>query len=99
MPILTEYKPQGYSVCAYVVKKYDIVQWAQIVNELQWPNKEDLDKETVSKKLEGFKKPALAYASSHKERQILKVLLAKIKSTIYVASGKISGIRFNEKSI
>lgn len=99
LPVLAVYKPQGYSICAYIVKKCDGVQWSQIVNELQWPNKENLVKETVSRKLEGFVKPALAYASSHKDRQILKLLLSKITSTEYMTSGKISGIRFDEKSI
>ena len=51
LPIFTVYKPQGYKICAYVVKKCDGVQWAQIVNELQQQNKEDLFKETVSKNL------------------------------------------------
>ena len=91
LPVLNVYKSFGDSIASFVVKKVSGIQWAKLIDDLNWPNKENLMKQGVTERLQGIIKPALSYASTERNRHILKLLLYKITSSTLMRSGKLGG--------
>ena len=75
------------------------VEWAQLIENVQWPNADQLVKEEIKGKLAGSIKPSLKYASTERDRQILKLLLYKATSAKFMREGNIDNIKFNKSSL
>lgn len=56
-------------------------------------------KEEIKGKLAGLIKPSLKYASTERDRQILKLLLYKAASAKFMREGNIDNIKFNKSSL
>lgn len=95
LPVLTIYKPSPDGPQAYLTARLNGVDWAKVVS-LEWPQECKLFNETVSKKLEGIMKDALSYISTNKDRQLFKLVLAKLTSPTFMSKG-IGGVQFNKQ--
>lgn len=83
----------------FIVKKIAGVNWTELMEKFNWPMKTEITNANIADKLNGYVKPALKYASTERDRQMLKLLLIKLTSVNFLESGKMDGIKFNRKSL
>lgn len=71
MPLIVVYKDSVNGPRAYLTKRLECVYWEQLLS-LAWPTTDQLRKQKTLKRLKKFVKPALSYATSKRDRNILK---------------------------
>jgi hypothetical protein len=82
----------------YCKKKNEGVDWTKLVEELDWPDREELFRHDVADRLQNLIKPALEYVAE-KDRNILKFILVKLTSSQYLSKHGIDGIKFRRTSL
>ncbi|CAG2227923.1 unnamed protein product [Mytilus edulis] len=98
LPVLNVNKLYKDRIASFVVKNVSGVKWAKLIDDVNWPNKESLLKESVAERLKGIVKPCLDYASTERDRQILKLILYKMTSSNFMRSGKLD-VKLSKTSI
>lgn len=77
MPLIVVYKDSVNGPRTYLTKRLEGVHWEQLLS-LAWPTTDQLRKEKKLKQLKDFVKPALSYATSTRDRNILKCLFTMV---------------------
>ena len=86
------------SASSYLVRKSNTLDWDSLMSDIEWPGRDLIVKETVSTRLKELLPAAMKYASTAKDRHLLKVVLTSITSVSYMSSGKV-GIKCSKKSL
>ena len=77
MSLIVVYKDSVNGRRAYLTKRLEGVCWEQLFS-LAWLTTDQLRKQKTLKRLKEFVKPALSYATSRRDRNILKCLLTML---------------------
>jgi hypothetical protein len=99
LPIVIVYKSSLHGPTAYVVMKVNGINWANLIEKLQWPNLQERINKHVSEKLNNCFKTALGFASTEMDRHILKLIISKITGVTYMTEHGIDGLKFNRQSL
>lgn len=93
------YQNSQHGPVAYIVKKVSGVEWAGLVEKLEWPNLDQKFKRHVSEKLNECFQSALGFATSEKDRHILKLILSKLTSVNFLSKVGVDDMKMNKKSV
>ncbi|KAL3871146.1 hypothetical protein ACJMK2_039163 [Sinanodonta woodiana] len=85
LPLIVVYKPSKFGPQAHLTKRLAGVEWGRFIGELEWPSKDKLVKEEIMKLVQHVIKPALSFATTQNDRQLLKFVLTIITSASYLS--------------
>jgi len=97
LPLIVIYKDSQFGPQAHTTKRLSGVQWTLLINKIEWPSLDQLVKAETIKKINTFVKPALSFATTERDRQILKFILTKLTGAKYMS--KHCEIVFDKKSL
>ncbi|WAQ93675.1 hypothetical protein MAR_006146 [Mya arenaria] len=99
LPIVIVYQPSEKGPVSFVIRRLEGVQWQRLILELNWPvvNTNSIKSEIV-KKVSSLIVPALGFATSDRDRDLLKFLLTKLTSATYL-SRHCPSLKFSKKSL
>ena len=84
MPLIVVYKYSEHGPQAHLTKRLEGVCWTKLIENLAWPTTDQLKGNTLQQ-MEHFFVPALGFASSARDRNLLKCMLALICGTSAVS--------------
>lgn len=93
LPVMLVYGGSG----SYIVDKSETIDWDKLMTKIEWPMKKKIIQDKVNL-LSDFIQPALSYATTSHDRNLLKTVLSKLTSKTFMSSGAL-GISFNKKSL
>lgn len=78
MPLIVVYKPSKNGPQANLTKRLEGVAWTDMIGKLEWPTLDKLLKDETLNRVQSFIEPALGYASTARDRNLLKCMLTMI---------------------
>lgn len=99
LPVVIVYKYEDNFIVPHVLKRYNGIKWLQMINDFEWPTFDALYKQKIEKAISPFVSSALSYVASEKDRQILKLILAKLTSVSFLKKHGICGRKCNNQSL
>lgn len=82
---------------AYIMRK-GTVDWTQLAEKIKWPLRHEMVNKIVGERLGDFTREALQFATTAKDRHLIKTILAKLTSVHALSSGKL-GMTFDDGGV
>lgn len=96
LPVVLVYKSSKFGPQEHLTKRLIGVDWANLIEMLQWPTLDKLVKEESMKHVKDFIKPALSFASTSNDH-LLKCMLTLIVGESYMSQHCI--LEFDKKEL
>lgn len=99
LPVVIVYKPSEYGPQGYVIRRHEGVQWQRLIHEMKWPDMNiKSSKSDIMNKVNALIVPALGFATSDRDRDLLKFILTKLTSATYM-SKHCPALKFSKKAL
>ncbi|CAG2254246.1 unnamed protein product [Mytilus edulis] len=94
LPLILLYGGSG----SYLIRRSSTINWEGLINDIEWPGKDRILKQSIKEKMKGFLGPALKYATTSRDRNLIKTFLASLTSSTFMGGGELD-VKFNHKSL
>ena len=78
LPVILIYKPSTDGQVAHVIKRLQGIEWSKVINDISWPAVLNSNKAKFINACNSLIIPALGFASSERDRKLLKFVLTKL---------------------